>query len=108
MEAAHRTSRQPSIEVDDTEFAEAIEEAADELGMGAGAEETESKRDEPTDREIDEAIMELEECAAQIERGYEIDEEIVELEERSEEISRGDNADIQMEVDPDCCSPSRA
>lgn len=81
LEAIHRASRQPGIEVDDTESASAIEEAADELSMGAGAEETESKRDEPTDEEIDEAI--------------------IALEERAEEISRGDNADIQLEVDPD-------
>ena len=103
MEAAHRTNREPSIELGDTEPVDAIEMAADELSTGAGAEETESKRDAPTDREIDEA----EDRAREIERGAEIDEAIVELEERAEEISRGDNADIQLEVDPDCCSPSR-
>lgn len=81
LEAIHRASRQPGIEVDDTESVSAIEEAADELSTGVGAEETESKRDEPTDEEIDEAI--------------------IALEERAEEISRGDNADIQLEVDPD-------
>ncbi len=107
MEAAHRTNREPSIELGDTEPVDAIEMAADELSTGAGAEETESKRDAPTDREIDEAIAELEDRAREIERGAEIDEAIVELEERAEEISRGDNADIQLEVDPDCCSPSR-
>ena len=81
LEALHRESRQPGLELDESEPADAIEKAADEQSTGAGAEESETIQDVPTDDEIDDAI--------------------VALEERAEEISRGDNADIQLEVDPE-------